>query len=159
MRCALYTSFISATPSEQTSSAPANSNLSRKPRKSSTFRGSTYKGIRNMSDINLFRNNFYLPPMFGGDATPKVPFVIEDTFDDQNTRSLLYGKQLTTYHKNVILSVINELVSGKASHCTYRDALLLLSLVQSRTTSIHPHSKSGIYLRCQHTCHPQLLRR
>ncbi len=79
------------------------------------------KGMRNMTDIKLFRNNMNIPTLFGGAMNDKtVPFDITDTFENSNVKSLLYGKQLTTYHKNVILSVLYELSRMKTPQSSSR---------------------------------------
>ena len=72
------------------------------------------KSFKNMTDEKLFYNNMHIPALFGGDMkTPEVPFEIVDTFENQSTKSLLYGKELTTYNKNIILSVLKHLSENK----------------------------------------------
>lgn len=72
------------------------------------------KSLKHMSDERLFYNNMYIPALFGGDKdVPEVPFEITDTFENQDTKSLLYGKELTVYNKNIILSVLKELSESK----------------------------------------------
>ena len=72
------------------------------------------KSFKNMTDEKLFYNNMHIPVLFGGDKDlPEVPFEITDTFENQDTKSLLYGKELTVYNKNIILSVLKELSETK----------------------------------------------
>ena len=81
----------------------------------------TRKGIAAMGDVKLFRNNMTLPPLFGGgNETKSPPFEIEDTFENSTTKSLLYGKNPTVYHKNIIMSVLHVLSSTKTPQSSSR---------------------------------------
>lgn len=104
-------------------------NFKRMLQKRNLYNKHFIQGIQKMSDLAIIKglNDSTFAGLYintssfkGGDkdATDisSIDFKIIDTFADYNTNSLLYGKELTNYAKNVLLALIHHLSSNYSQY-------------------------------------------